>query len=86
MYMNIFATPACEGGRLAELLHPGSNKREAEKYSEGKNVYYGPQHIFVSLYGCKPCGRGRGLCLAVMTCDLETGSVVVQKRRQEGER
>lgn len=48
--------------------------------------YYSPQHIFMPLYGCKPCGGGSGHCLAVsLTCDLETGSVVVQKRSEEGE-
>lgn len=48
-------------------------------------MYQSPQHIFMTLYGCEPCGGGRGRCLAVsLTCDLETGSVVVQKGSEEG--
>lgn len=48
--------------------------------------YSPPQHIFMALYGRKPCGYGRGYCFAVsQPCDLETGNVMVQKRRTGSE-
>lgn len=44
------------------------------------------QHIFMALYGRKPCGLGRGYGFAVsQPCDLQPGSVVVQKRRTGSE-
>lgn len=71
----------------ATVTLPVIRERWRNIVRERENVHYGPQRIFMTLYGRKPRGGGSGCCLAVsLTCDLETGSVVVQKRSEEGEK